>query len=90
MPVVLIVIWILWIVLVSIAVYKKWTRNNDKFFYFTYAYLFIGFAGFLFFQEIDTASGRYFLIFQNFGIGFGLTIFLQLSVWWFTRKWHRQ
>ena len=95
-------IWISWIFLVAIAVYYKWTEKRNSFFYFTYGFLVVAFAVFGYlhqslvnihdlpspFQDGYTLGVLLFL--QNLVVSSILTGFLQATVWWFTRRWHRR
>ncbi|MGB7785983.1 MAG: hypothetical protein WBL27_07770 [Salinimicrobium sp.] len=95
-------LWISWIVLVSIAVFHKWTRQQNFFFHYTYAFILVGFGIFGYLsQSLHLAyelPGR-FTDDYTFGVltalqgiitAVVLTIFLQAGVWWFTRRWHRR
>lgn len=95
-------IWITWILLVSIAVYQKWTTQKNGIFYFTYAYLLITNAIFGYYMQqmvtifeiksrfSDTYSLGVFMALQYFVAAALLTAFLQVGAWWFTRRWHRR
>ncbi|MDT0643924.1 hypothetical protein RM553_13885 [Zunongwangia sp. F363] len=95
--------WGVWIIMVSFAVYWKWTRQENILFYITYGYLLLAVVVLLLLVQ-DTPvgvednigpAGEYplmnnFLVLQHFlGMAF-LTAFLQICVWWFTRRWHRR
>lgn len=95
-------IWVSWVVLVSISVYFKWTEKRNFFFFFTYAFLVVGF-GFLGYlsQELvleydlpnkfgDGYSYGVLHALQHIVSSVVLTAFLQAAVWWFTRRWHRR
>ncbi|WP_029036780.1 hypothetical protein [Salinimicrobium xinjiangense] len=95
-------LWISWIILVSIAVYYKWTFKRNLVFYLTYAFLFVAFAVFgIYVQRLvsvynipssfeDSYTLGVFSAFQNIVVSGVLTGFLQAAVWWFTRRWHRR
>ncbi|MGM1056561.1 MAG: hypothetical protein ACQEWG_11800 [Bacteroidota bacterium] len=94
-------IWISWIVFAVVSVYYKWTREENLFFNITYIFLLIAFSFFGYsIQNMsnifdlptrfdDNYSLGVFTAIQNFFAPAVLTIFLQLAVWWFTRKFHR-
>ncbi len=95
-------LWISWVIVVSIAVYYKWTRKNNLFFLLVYIFIGLGFT--LFGHYVDQISTTYkittsldedfpvgiFVAVQNIVTALILTAFLQISVWWFTRRWHRR
>ena len=95
-------IWISWLILVSLAIYYKWTRKRNLLFYLTYAFLFVAFAVFgIYVQKLvnvfevpsnfeDSYTLGVFSAFQNILVSGVLTGFLQAAVWWFTRRWHRR
>lgn len=95
-------IWISWIFLVATAVYYKWTQKQNFFFYFTYGFLFVGFAIFGYLHQSlvnihdlpspfkDGYTLGILVFFQNLVVSSILTGFLQAAVWWFTRRWHRR
>ena len=95
-------IWITWVVLVSLAVYYKWTRKKNIFFFFIYAFLVVGFGIFGYLtqnlilaydlpsQFSDTYTFGLLIALQNIVTSAVLTGFLQAAVWWFTRRWHRR
>lgn len=94
-------IWISWIVFAVVSVYYKWTRKENFFFNSTYIFLLVAFTFFGYYTqqlvntfEISTPfKDKYslgvFTAIQNLFASAVLTIFLQLAVWWFTRKFHR-
>lgn len=95
-------VWVTWIVLVSVAVFFKWTRRRNLFFFFTYGYVIIAFGivGYLS-QMIISAYGlpSHFEDSYTLGVLIAvqkivsaviLTAFLHAAVWWFTRRWHRR
>lgn len=94
-------IWISWIVFAVVSVYYKWTREENLFFNSTYIFLLIAFSFFGYsIQNMtnifdlptrfdDNYSLGVFTAIQNLLAPAVLTIFLQLAVWWFTRKFHR-
>lgn len=95
-------VWIIWVFLVSVAVFFKWTEKKNFFFYFTYAYLGVAFGlyGYLHQDLVNTFDlpssfdDNYTLgilvALQNLIVSIILTAFLQAGVWWFTRRWHRR
>lgn len=95
-------VWLSWVILVSIAVYFKWTRANNLFFYFTYVFLLIFFGVFGYYAQmtanhLDAPTGfknnytfGVLIALQNFVVAIGFTAILQACVWWFTRRWHRR
>lgn len=95
-------IWVSWLVLVTASIYFKWTKHKNFFFFFTYAFLVVGFAFFGYLsQEIITIydipnkfkDGHTFGVLhalQHIISSVVLTAFLQAAVWWFTRRWHRR
>ncbi|UJH91804.1 hypothetical protein LZ575_03820 [Antarcticibacterium sp. 1MA-6-2] len=95
-------IWLSWIVFMIIAVYYKWTTENNFFFILTYAFLLLTFSFFgyfvqamvNFFELPSTFEDNYtlgvFTALENFAIAALLTAFLHAAVWWFTRRWHRR
>ncbi|QED37083.1 hypothetical protein FK178_04875 [Antarcticibacterium arcticum] len=95
-------IWLTWVVLVSMAIFYKWSSKGNFFFKFTNVFLLVSAVVFGFFLlEIAKLYETGSLIkdpllfallktLQNFAVLFLLTFFLQAAVWWFTRKWHRQ
>lgn len=95
-------IWISWIVFAVVSVYYKWTREDNLFFYSTYIFLLIAFTFFGYYTQHlvntfemptrfnDKYSLGVFTAIQNLFAPALLTIFLQLAVWWFTRKFHRR
>lgn len=97
----LIIGWILWLLLVSMAVYQKWKRKKELMFYVTYAFLGLGLAVFVWIAmslPVNTPGdttlsvgiqAKYLLIIKNFSVMMVMTIFLQISVWWFTHHRHR-
>ena len=94
--------WITWVVLVSIAVYYKWTQKKNFFFFLTYGFLAIAFGIFGSFAQAvvnnfnlpssfeDGYTYGILSAVQNIFVAAILTGFLQAAVWWFTRRWHRR
>ena len=95
-------IWIVWGILVIYSIYHKWTTGKNLFFLVTYFFLVVtcGVFGY-FIQEMvtkfslsstfqDNYSLGVFTALQHFAIAAVLTGFLQVAVWWFTRRWHRR
>lgn len=97
----LIIAWILWLILVSFAVYQKWKKKKELMFYITYAFLGLVLAALVWIAlslpenapgNVVTPGGiqaKYLIIIKNFPVMLLMTIFLQISVWWFTHRWHR-
>ncbi|MDT0676645.1 hypothetical protein [Autumnicola musiva] len=95
-------IWITWIIIICFAVYWKWSRQHNSLFYLTYGYLLLIFGALMFMvQQVSGgtshtyfAVGGYpdliFLVIEHFLGTVALTGFLQILVWWFTRRWHRR
>ncbi|MDT0648496.1 hypothetical protein RM545_17545, partial [Zunongwangia sp. F260] len=81
---------------------RKWTTEENFLFYITYGFLVVAFGVLgLYIQDIPNNFysnainvGDYpiltFLILQHFIASVVLTAFLQISSWWFTRRWHRR
>lgn len=98
----LVSIWVSWLVFVSFSVYWKWTRKVNSLFYFTYCFLFLAFAILgIYIQDVDISRasgvmsvGNYpvltMMVLKHFITSVVLTAFLQISSWWFTRRWHRR
>lgn len=95
-------LWVSWVLLVAISVYYKWTTEKNLFFMFTYVFIGLGFVlyGVYTHQVIteynietrfdDPSTFTFLIVFQNIVIATILTGFLQLAVWWFTRRLHRR
>lgn len=95
-------IWISWIALVSIAIYYKWTTKNNFFFIILYGFLIISFGLYGWYaQEIAPQINSQIGLSADYPSGIFITIkntlaiiifsaFLQIAVWWFTRRWHRR
>ncbi len=95
-------IWISWIVMVTIAIYYKWTTEKNFFFFLTYVFLLISSIIFGYYFQLlinqfnipvgfeDNYTFGVFKTLQNFAIVAVLTGFLQAAAWWFTRRWHRR
>lgn len=95
-------IWISWIVMAIVSVYYKWNTKNNFFFYFTYIFLLVSsvLLGYYFQMMVnyfnvatpfrDNYTFGVLKALQNFVVAAVITAFLQVSVWWFTRRWHRQ
>lgn len=95
-------IWVVWVVMLCNAIFYKWTKKGNFFFYFTYAFLIVAFAVFGFYTNSivnvfdlsspfeDNYTHGVFTAVQNIVISCALTAALQAAVWWFTRKWHRR
>lgn len=94
-------IWLTWLVMVAVAVSFKWTTEKNLFFYLIYIFLLVAFGIFGFYIQNminifdfptgfeDNYSFGVFTALINFIVAALLTGFLQVSVWWFTRRWHR-
>lgn len=94
-------IWLTWLVMVAVAVSFKWTTEKNFFFYLIYIFLLVAFGIFGFYIQNminifdfptgfeDNYSFGIFTALINFIVAALLTGFLQVSVWWFTRRWHR-
>lgn len=97
----LIGIWVCWVFTVSIAIYYKWTEKSDFFFRFNYAYLIVAFVIFAHYNDqlflnLDISGESYgknmlnaIRTIKNAVPILGATLYLQASVWWFEKKWHR-
>lgn len=95
-------VWISWVVLVSVAVFYKWTEKRNSFFSFVYGFIVVSFAvyGYLYQSFItsyelpspfkDDYTLGVLMALQNIVIAGVLTGFLHAAVWWFTRRWHRR
>lgn len=95
-------IWISWVFMVSMAIYYKWVQQSNFFFVITYIFVIaaFGFFGFL----LDDVINKYgigsrlgdqypvaiYTFIRNVVASIAFTVFLQLAVFWFTRKWHRK
>ncbi|CAN5287587.1 hypothetical protein BH23BAC2_BH23BAC2_07820 [soil metagenome] len=95
-------IWFSWIIMVIVAIYYKWISGDNSFFKMIYVLMFIIFIVAGIYQQRminmfeitttfqDSYSFGVFSAIINFLMLAILTGFLQLSVWWFTTKWHRK
>ena len=95
-------LWITWLVLASLSIFHKWTRRQNFFFHFTYAFIIVGFGIFGYLNQSlvlgyelqsqfkDTYTLGVLTALQSIITAAVLTIFLQAAVWWFTRRWHRR
>lgn len=98
----LISLWSCWLFTVALAVYYKWTEKKNLFFVLNYIYLMASLGVFAhyshqWFKNQDHpgqfhGDGTMALIhtLKNFLPLLGITVYLQLSVWWFGKKWHRR
>ncbi|WP_276165409.1 hypothetical protein [Zobellia alginiliquefaciens] len=97
----LISIWSVWILTVSIAVYYKWTEKNNLYFFMNYSYLIVAFGFFIHYNATllnnielpqSYASNRLTFIrtAKHLMPILFATGYLQASVWWFSKKWHRK
>lgn len=94
-------VWLAWMIYTGIAVYYKWNRKRNRFFYFTYGFLILAFGAYGYvFQDYFNTYGiddgfrdSYTLgvltALERIGMSALLTGMLQAAVWWFTRRWHR-
>ncbi|HSP41149.1 MAG TPA: hypothetical protein VLN46_06930 [Gillisia sp.] len=95
-------VWLSWVIMIIIAIYNKWTTGSNNFFKMIYFLLiFIFSIEGVYIQRMvnmfdiptnfqDTYSYGIFITSINIITAAALTAFLQLGVWWFTRKWHRE
>lgn len=95
-------IWISWLIFAILAIYYKWTTEENIFFYTTYGFLILGFSIYGYYiQKMvnllnvetgfrDNYTFGVFTAIQNLAVAGLLTGFLQAAVWWFTRRWHRR
>ena len=95
-------VWLSWMIMVVIAIYNKWTSGSNNFFkmiYFLLIFTF-GIEG-IYIQRMvnmydiatnfqDSYSYGILITLVNIVMAAALTAFLQMGVWWFTRKWHRE
>jgi len=98
----LISVWGSWAFTVSMAVYYKWTEKKNLFFILNY--IFLGLALWVFANYTYELFKNQIHPGQYYGDGamtlirtlknalplVGITIYLQLSVWWFGKKGHRR
>lgn len=95
-------VWVSWLIMVIVAVYYKWTTGNNNFFKMIYFLIFFSFGmeG-IYLQRMvnmfdiatsfqDSYSYGIFITLINIFMAAALTAFLQVGVWWFTRRWHRR
>lgn len=95
-------LWLSWIILAAVSVYHKWSRQQNFFFHFTYAFIIVGFGIFGYLSQslvlvydlnsrfTDSYTYGVLTALQGIVTASVLTIFLQAGVWWFTRRWHRR
>lgn len=95
-------IWVLWVVMISIAVHHKWTSAKNFLFYIIYGINLLGFLIYGYYAQRmvsdfsisstfeDSYSLGVFVGLHQFLIAGVLTGLLQVGVWWFTRRWHRK
>lgn len=95
-------IWVVWLFMVALAIYYKWTSEKNIFFHTIYGFLLVAYLIYgWYLQQMVTYYGietgfrdDYTLVvfktIQSFAISAILTAFLQAAVWWFTRRWHRR
>ena len=95
-------LWVVWVLMVILAIHYKWKTGQNLFFYVIYVYAFVGFVLYGFFAQRmstvydlsttfnDSHSFGFFASLQYLvSVGI-LTGLLQVGVWWFTRRWHRR
>ena len=95
-------VWLSWIIMAVVAVYYKWTTDRDIFFKMIYLVMVIAFGieG-LYTQRmvnsfdmvtnfLDTYTFSFLMSMVNIITVIAVTGFLHLSVWWFTKKRHRE
>jgi hypothetical protein len=95
-------VWLSWVIMIIVAIYKKWTTGSNNFFKIIYVLMVLAFGieG-IYMQRMvnmydiatnfqDSYSYGVIVTLINIVIVAALTAFLQVGVWWFTRKWHRQ
>lgn len=95
-------VWLSWVIMVAVAVYHKWTTNRDIFFKMIYLVMVIAFGieG-IYIQRMvarfDMATNfqdpyTYGILMSIINIitVVAITAFLHISVWWFTKKRHRE
>ena len=95
-------VWLSWVIMVVVAVYHKWRTESNLFFKMIYLFMILAFGveG-IYIQRLinsfDVATN--FQDSYTYGIlrsviniimVVAITAALHLSVWWFTRKWHRK
>ena len=95
-------IWGTWIFTISIAVYHKWMEKKNLFFYLNYAFILLTMVFFMTFnaklldhihnssQTQDKEMLNLMRTGQHLVPLVLATIYLQASVWWFRKKWHRK
>jgi len=95
-------IWGTWIFTISIAVYYKWTEKKHLFFYLNHAFILLTMVFFMTFnaklldhihnssQTQDKEMLNLMRTGQHLALLVFATIYLQASVWWFRKKWHRK
>ena len=98
----LICIWSSWIFMATIAIYSKWTEKNNFFFHLNYTYLIVVFVILAYysnqlFKNLNVSDKvlspnmlTLIWVLKNAVPILGATAYLQISVWWFERKWHRE
>ena len=95
-------VWLSWVIMIVVAIYNKWTTESNNFFKMIYFLLLFAFGieG-IYLQRMinmfdvatvfqDSYSYGILVTMMNIVMAAGLTAFIQLGVWWFTRKWHRR
>lgn len=95
-------IWILWVVMIVLAVHHKWTSGKNFLFFIIYGIVLIGFLIYGYYAQRmvsvfdlpstfeDSYSFGVFASLQQLFTAGVLTGLLQVGVWWFTRRWHRR
>jgi len=95
-------VWLSWIIMIIVAIHNKWITGSNNFFkmiYFIIVFSF-GIEG-IYLQRMvnmyelptnfqDSFSYGIFFTILHIIMAVGLTAFLQLGVWWFTNKFHRE
>lgn len=95
-------IWICWVVFAAVAVSYKWTKKNNFFFIATYAFIIAALVPYGFYYNKllraldittsfnDSYTAGVLVALQDGVVLVALTVFLQVSVWWFTQRQHRE
>jgi len=95
-------VWLSWVIMIIVAIYYKWTTESNLFFKMIYfiMVLVFGVEG-IYIQRLinrfdvvtnfqDPYTYGILMSIINIIMVAAITAFLQLGVWWFTRKWHRK
>jgi len=95
-------IWLCWVVFAAIAVSYKWTKKNNFFFTATYAFIIAALIPYGYYYNKllgtldvttsfkDSHTAGVLVAVQNGVVLIALTVFLQVCVWWFTQRQHRE